>query len=73
MQMRTLCRDGGHTYYEVLIGAERVFVGLKDECRRFARVHERKAASEVREAQQFRVESLLRLIRGDGGPRARSA
>ena len=73
MQMRTLCRDGGHTYYEVLIGDERVFVGLKDECRRYARVHERKAAQEVREAQRMRVEALLRLLEPAADSRARSA
>jgi hypothetical protein len=62
MQMRTLCRDGGRTYYEVLIGDERVFVGLADECRRYARLHERKAAREVREAQQLRLQAFLRLL-----------
>ena len=71
MTIRTLCKDGGHTYYEVLIGDERVFVGLRDECRRYLRLHERKAAEEVREAQHLRLESFLRLLRG--GDRAQSA
>jgi hypothetical protein len=62
MQTRAIGEDGGRTYYEVLIGDERVFVGLKDECRRFARIHERKAASEVREAQDLRVGTFLRLL-----------
>jgi putative hemolysin len=72
MMIRTLCKDGGRTYYEVLIGEERVFVGLKDECRRYARLHERKAAREVREAQRLRFDAFLRLLDGGSG-RARSA
>jgi hypothetical protein len=70
MQIRTLCRDGGRTYHEVLIGDERVFVGLKDECRRYARIHEQKAARELREAQRLHSGAFLRVLRKVG---ARSA
>jgi hypothetical protein len=62
MRIKTLCRDGGRTYYEVLMGDERVFVGLRDECRRYVRVHEEKAAREVREAQALRFRTFLRLL-----------
>jgi hypothetical protein len=62
MQIRALCEDGGRTYYEVLIGDERVFIGLKDECRRYVRVRDRKAAAEVREASRMRAGAFLRLF-----------
>jgi hypothetical protein len=62
MRIKTLCKDGGRTYYEVLMGDERVFVGLKDECRRYVRVHDEKAARDVRDAQDLRLRSFLRLL-----------
>ena len=71
MRIRTLCREGGRTYHEVLIGDEQVFVGLHDECERYARLHDLKAAREERDAQDVHLRSFLRLF--DGPPRRHSA
>ena len=49
MEVLFKCLQGGERYYGVRLNGRELFVGTRDECRRYISIHNRKVADEQAE------------------------